>query len=100
MPFTPSWGLSTSSSDHFKIIFSALSLDLTAAVRASTPIIRILRAAVALHCAPKHLLAGLSSSPSQPAFLWSVLAFPLVAGFIYPRGQLYTVYSDALALDC
>lgn len=48
-----------------------------AAVRASTSVIRILRAAIALQCTHKHLLAGLSSSPSQPAFLQSVLAFPL-----------------------
>lgn len=41
-------GLPMSPSDHLKIIFPALASDLTAAVRASTPIIRILRAATAL----------------------------------------------------
>lgn len=41
-------GLPVSPSDHLKITFPALASDLTAAARASTPIIRILRAAIAL----------------------------------------------------
>lgn len=66
--------LPTSSSDHLKIIFPALASDLTAAVRAPHP---YNPCPPGSDCTPKHLLAGLSSSPSQPAFLRSILAFPL-----------------------
>lgn len=46
-------------------------------VPVSTSIIRILWAVSALQWAPKHLFTGLSPSPSDWAFLWSILDFPL-----------------------
>lgn len=86
-------GLPTSSSGHFTIIFSELASNLTAAVRASAPVIRILWAVIALQCAPKHLLAGLSSSPSQAGLSPERSRFSslgkLVAGYIYGRSYSY-----------
>lgn len=44
-------------------------------VSTSIPLIRILWAASALHCAREHLFLGLSPSPSHSVFLWSIPTF-------------------------